>query len=618
MQDVICECTRRKHDPWDDMVSSEGDGHAVPSFPEHVPEPSLKRSMCECTRRKECPRKVSSEGRAENVPLNPGFPLTPADVALEIQSLRRVVENMENMMCANRSFACSPADMHPQISELCLSLQRTQEDMQRSMSNSAQLHAQMKNLRSDLTQHHDLHLAQVQNIKNEVQSIKNEVQPLHAGFKIVASQMQYMESSEEALRKRAQMDMIQNAIEELVEKRDELANEHALVQKRDVLEEVSAQAAAIRAEVRKGPSKKGLMKIRSSPLLGDRGSTSCLSRSGKSSANLLPRSNSRTVSVFSTRSRATLESMPPRAFVINFRRLIWVTELLNLVHELIKSTAIAALTLLAAASRGQMLCSFVFIGLVFITYARHEMVHDSMDIQDVNSLVPLMDEDDFPGSKAGSEKLLRSVSLYSRQSLHFIGRTVYFVLIVVSIFGWLCQHAGSSALATPTGTSLDSLQSLSLALLNTDEDFSHMAMQLFILNVMIALEVIFEYILWRETAHVYAEDPRPSVAERPQSWCLGLPSLWFTSHDGLQELKSKVVEAQMRTNVDPNEMEIYPHELARYALQGDDERLDMSKTLEDLRITLVFYDNKRQTLQDVVDASELEHNIASRSTVSSD
>jgi hypothetical protein len=293
----------------------------------------------------------------------------------------------------------------------------------------------------------------------------------------------------------------------------------------------------------------------------------------------------------SSSSRSSLE-FPEQGFVINFRRLIWMTQLMNLLHELIKSTAIAALTLVAGASGKQMVCSCIFIVLVFITYARHEMMHDSMDINDVKNLVPLMADDEKLKPKSSTLKLLRSLSLHSRWTVHYIGLAVFFLLGGASVLGWLCHSVVSEI---GEDMSLNPFQSWSQRLVGTHDDAGNMAMQLIILDIMTLLEFIFECIQWRETTSVLSPEQG-----KTGWWPVGRPSLWFTSEGALRSLRANVVKAQMGVDRkdESNKMEIYPHELACYALLGEDERLLMAETLKDLGTTLVFYDNKQKTVAD--------------------
>jgi hypothetical protein len=273
-----------------------------------------------------------------------------------------------------------------------------------------------------------------------------------------------------------------------------------------------------------------------------------------------------------------------------------MTQFMNLLHELIKSTAIAALTLVAGASGKQMVCSCIFIVLVFITYARHEMMHDSMDINDVKNLVPLMADDEKLKLKSSTLKLLRSLSLHSRWTVHYIGLAVFFLLGGASVLGWLCHSVVSEI---GEDMRLNPFQSWSQRLVGTHDDAGNMAMQLIILDIMTLLEFIFECIQWRETTSVLSPEQG-----KTGWWPVGRPSLWFTSEGALRSLRANVVKAQMGVDRkdESNKMEIYPHELACYALLGEDERLLMEETLKDLGTTLVFYDNKQKTVAEPPDS----------------
>merc|ERR1712166_122143 len=93
-------------------------------------------------------------------------------------------------------------------------------------------------------------------------------------------------------------------------------------------------------------------------------------------------------------------------------------------------------------------------------------------------------------------------------------------------------------------------------------------------------------------------------------WLLGLPSMWFTTPNTMRSFKKYAVAAQLGAQGSMDRVDIYPEELARYALLGDDEREELSRALheskwvdgsafgqadgaaETLGITLCFFDTQ--------------------------
>merc|ERR1712151_1174971 len=68
-----------------------------------------------------------------------------------------------------------------------------------------------------------------------------------------------------------------------------------------------------------------------------------------------------------------------------------------------------------------------------------------------------------------------------------------------------------------------------------------------------------------------------------------MPSMWFTSEEALQKLKSYIEMASPKSK---RVSKIYPQELACYALSGDEERAELQRALNHCRL----FDGCRQSI----------------------
>ena len=79
----------------------------------------------------------------------------------------------------------------------------------------------------------------------------------------------------------------------------------------------------------------------------------------------------------------TNASRAEHGFVVNVIRLSSTLETLNLVHEFIKNTAIAAITLVAVSSPNQAFCTCIFLVCIAVIYMDHEIRYDRLAIADL-------------------------------------------------------------------------------------------------------------------------------------------------------------------------------------------------------------------------------------------
>lgn len=278
-----------------------------------------------------------------------------------------------------------------------------------------------------------------------------------------------------------------------------------------------------------------------------------------------------TLSTFGKLKRNTSRSqnkLPPRSFVVNFRRLVEIQKILAIIHEFIRSTAIAALTLVAAANWSQLAFSLFFVTLILALFAVHEIRHDGMDIEDYKSLIDLLEDDGgvcHGRTIHNPNRLLKGLAIShckSRRRRAFLTISIALVLCLcvwINIFwSW----------ATPPD------DGIWLGLFD-EEDRMMQASLLLVGTFMIAFHLAFEWLYWRETQCVLPPCPDGRVPLDPREDCdgiprryrwFGLPSMWFTSQQAYDDLRLWVTHSR---NEDYGRAKLHPEEMALLALNPD-------------------------------------------------
>jgi len=488
-------------------------------------------------------------------------------------------------------------DVHPPVSNI--SLEQVHSDVQKVSSQMDLIKHDMLAVSGTVRKLFDLHLEKAEGQQQDMDELKGAVGKLldfHLENRKHLQQQAEDQRQGIAVMLQECFGKLESVHKELSEKRVEAKEEQEAVQVRiETLDENFAQQTADMDEK---------YRILAEDTLSQKVTESrVVSFTQEPQASIVPQK--REMSKFqrsrSATSVGTLHggSMPKHAFVINFRRLVKMDQFFNLNHELIKSTAIAAFTLVAADSPRQAGFTITFIILVFILYARHEAVYDGLDVEDVKNLVPLLVQDDDHCEGGNPNRLLKSLSLHSRRSMIWGGRLVYAVIIAASFVGWFSIRCWNILFELTDDTShLDPFERFSLQVIGDENDAGVLAMQLIILDIMFALELIFEFMLWREMflgmpsyrpasgsqsvqegSESFAWDPRRGGV--PWSYrLLGLPSMWFTTPEAMHKFKEYVVAAQLGAQESPFGIDVYPEEIARYALLGDNEREELSRALQ--------------------------------------
>lgn len=326
--------------------------------------------------------------------------------------------------------------------------------------------------------------------------------------------------------------------------------------------------------------------------------------------------------------KVCLDDAPECAFVINTRRFITIRQVLTLLHELLKNTAIAAITLVAAGTKEQFITTLVFIASVLTLYTMHEMDWDRLDVEDIQMLYPLV-VDDFDPSHADVDnpnRIFKAVTVTTRRIVYYFGISIRIALFFIAVLGWIVLEvywrvASEGADDSDSNTYTQQIQEdfrkhIVDSTIKNDEDAMAMAMQLTVGCLMYTLQILFEYIHWRETVAIMPPtkdgriwDPRRHGVP-PKFWLFGMPSMWFTSTYAYTKLKRYIAMVNLGTE---NVFRIYPQELAYYSLSGDDCRNELTQALgeaknfdplmqslilgddglpDSLEIDLCFYDSK--------------------------
>jgi len=321
----------------------------------------------------------------------------------------------------------------------------------------------------------------------------------------------------------------------------------------------------------------------------------------------------------------THEEGSQKALVVNFRRLIEIKEKLDIIHEVIKATTIALLTLLAVQSGVHLLYDVVFLALGIALYSVHEMRHDTMDVDDFRRVVGLLGND--------GDELLEDAQVVGRlenpnrclQGLSFSrnGRRRLFSYLCVLFFVGLVAFSWGLTVCTWT-LEYDWHSSLGISELPSNEELEHYVTLLLVGTVMLVCHVVFELIYLREFEYFMplkngvpwdvADDGMPAGN---MNWLFGLPCVWFTSRAAYDDLRIWVTLAAHEGSVGSGKIsrpthrsqkvvsKVFSEELACFALEDQGCAARLRKCL----LTSKLYDkNTKRFLRRVGD-----HEIAARS-----
>lgn len=292
---------------------------------------------------------------------------------------------------------------------------------------------------------------------------------------------------------------------------------------------------------------------------------------------------------------------PPRAFVINVRRLIDAQETLNLLHELIRSTSIAALTLVSAQTLRQFRSTMVFLASTLLIFRRHDRHWDMLDVKDVEMLLPLIADDD-DNDTSNPNSLLKVMSTAENKVWRYMGRLVHLVGGYLCVWAWLiCGRQWASGAINEFGEIDESVGGDLLGrwlqyFVFTEDDGISFSMQVGVGSLMFLLHLAFEILYYHETCAVMPRtasngiwDPRTDgLPWRYQ--IMGLPSMWFTSKEAKEDLKYWIDQASPNKHV----VQIFAQELAYYAVGSDSGRMALQRALKESKL----FDGRRREFTD--------------------
>mmetsp|Transcript_20021 Transcript_20021/g.43540 ORF Transcript_20021/g.43540 Transcript_20021/m.43540 type:complete len:498 (-) Transcript_20021:111-1604(-) len=269
-----------------------------------------------------------------------------------------------------------------------------------------------------------------------------------------------------------------------------------------------------------------------------------------------------------------------KAFVINFRRLLELQKIFAILHELIRSTAIAALTLVAAGDGWQMGYSIMFVIILFGLYGFHAARYDTMDTTDFLHIAAILDDDDCFGASGcikNPNRLLKAVALSRRGRRKRASLTILIFAAICLTMWYLCLGSWAGSFSGTTS-----------AAFGEDEFYPTL---LLVGTLMLGFCVIFDWFYWRETQCIMsavgaagsstaAGTPAPFDPQKhgiPRSHrLLGLPAMWFTSKEAYDDLRLWISMSQQyhsrqawRPSTSSRQSlgsKIFPEELAIFAL----------------------------------------------------
>lgn len=286
-----------------------------------------------------------------------------------------------------------------------------------------------------------------------------------------------------------------------------------------------------------------------------------------------------------------LDEAPQRAFVINARRLIATQKILHLLHELINSSAIAALTLVQAGTTRQLFSTVGFLTSVVLIFTMHDNRWDHIDIADTCTLLPLLsnDNEDATGNEVHNpNRMLKAMSFTVSGIWYWVWRLLHVIGVTCCTISWLVlvRYWGMVNNEEQANPMEDAIDAWVHNVAQDEDDGAALGMQVTVGTLMFVLHLLFEYIYGREMCAVMPLTTRSQVWDPRQDgvpfkfWWFGLPSMWFTTEVAHRDLFHWMDSAHPTKHI----FQIYPQELALYALSGHEQRAFLKDTLKEAKL----------------------------------
>jgi hypothetical protein len=270
----------------------------------------------------------------------------------------------------------------------------------------------------------------------------------------------------------------------------------------------------------------------------------------------------------SVRAEVGNHPVAERAFVVNVDRVASVNEWLLLLNEFVKSTAIAALTLVAAGSGIQLRNTVIFLVMVMLVFQDHNAKYDRLDIDDFIATIPL--NPDMP--RDNPNQVLRSMGVRSGKFGEIWNVASYIFEFLTLAMVWIVFVHHQAHEFQDLEEDKIGFVALAHAVAPTEDDLSAVAMQTLVFTLMWCLHLTFTLI------HIYETKAVMPMTSSGKVWdvrkdgvpckfaLLGLPSMWFSCAEAYDDLVSWVDALKSGTA-----FEIFPEELGMLALKGSEE-----------------------------------------------
>jgi hypothetical protein len=256
--------------------------------------------------------------------------------------------------------------------------------------------------------------------------------------------------------------------------------------------------------------------------------------------------------------------------VVNFRRLLELGKVFEIIHEFIKATAIAALTLVVVGSLQQLVYSVVAVTFILGLYGLHETSHDKLEISDFRLLIDLLNDDEGSvGARVENpNRILKAITRSSSRARRC--RTLFIGIAMTLVCGLSWWFLFTS---WTTGEELGDFWIAVLGVMDSD-DQAYRAGMLLIGSLLIGLHICFEWLRWRETQCIMPPLDAacktywdPQLHGVPPGYGLfGLPSMWFSSREAYDDLRLWIAYATGCERI--RVTKIFPEEMANLALES--------------------------------------------------
>lgn len=258
-------------------------------------------------------------------------------------------------------------------------------------------------------------------------------------------------------------------------------------------------------------------------------------------------------------NRRSVDKAMGKALVINFRRLISLKEKMDIIHEVIKATTIAVLTLLIVRVGRELVHDVGFVVLSLMLYGCHEMSYDSLDVGDLTSLISLLGNDGDPlllqsptmVPLQNPNRCLQAMNYSARHRRRAASSLVSFVCFALHTAGWV-----ASVWNWTTGTETYIwYNAIGIDAEPLEGEAMHYNTLRLIGTVMVLCHLVFEFCKWREfqfTAPLSKDGSpwdvtRDGIPPGRLNRIFGLPSIWFSSPTAYQDLRTWVTLACQHT-----------------------------------------------------------------------